>query len=410
MATKYDYFEIFYKNKSILNAKDIARQFPKEKYSTIYKQLLELQKENFIEKKNTGFQIVNSKKTNLLFTIIEHCLKNQINYNLVLDKNFASFVKFSLERKEINSKNLKLNPRTLKKYILILKDNELALIISKRPLRAKVFYNPLLNNILLFFGFTNLNLNKEKKDYKKEIEKEIKVFNKLRRQNEWKYKKIIEEMQIHFVYHSLSIEGNPATLLDTEKILKNKILPSDLISFYAEEIKNYRDAIRKMLIDAEEDKLLSIPLILEYHEIAMKHKIEIAGKIRLVPVHISNNLNFKISKPKDILPDLNSLLLEYSKFVQKSANFKNILDFAVQFHNTFQHIHPFKDGNSRTTRLLTFYIFQQKGIPIIDIPYGLLNEYITRTKGSKIRDDEKLKGILQETILFNLEKIKGLLK
>ena len=92
-------------------------------------------------------------------------------------------------------------------------------------------------------------------------------------------------------------------------------------------------------------------------------------------------------------------------FKRKKIPLKEALKFAVYFHNEFQHIHPFEDGNSRTTRLITFHLLQSLDIPIIDIPFGLLDEYLSYTKGSKNREDIKLYQSLQKIILFNLKKI-----
>ena len=138
----------------------------------------------------------------------------------------------------------------------------------------------------------------------------------------------------------------------------------------------------------------------------MRHVPTIAGKIRTGEVYIKGNLNFKITQAKNIKEELNALFWDYNKFVKKEKlSPKEILDFAVYFHNEFQHIHPFEDGNSRTTRLITFYLLQSREIPIFDIPYGLLEEYLNYTKGSKRREDEKLLITLQKVILWNLKKI-----
>jgi uncharacterized protein YdiU (UPF0061 family) len=48
---------------------------------------------------------------------------------------------------------------------------------------------------------------------------------------------------------------------------------------------------------------------------------------------------------------------------------------------------------------------QSKDIPIFDIPFGLLDEYMSYTKSSKKREDEKLFYTLQKVILWNLKKI-----
>jgi Fic family protein len=411
MATKYDCFEFVYKHKSALKPIEVARNFNKENYATIHKQLNELLKENLLTKNKRGFQAEISEKTLLLFGIIEYCLRNGINYNLLLDKNLITFTKEYLENGEITSKNTEINSRTLKKYISILEKYGMILIISEKPLRAKIFYNTLLNNLLIYFNYKRINLNKEPINYIKEIKKEIYLFKKLRKKDEIKYKKILEEFQISFVYHSLSLEGNPITLPNTIKILKENIIPADLRAIDVEEIKNYQEAIRQMLKDANERKFLNIQSILEYHNIAMKHNLSLAGAIRTIPVFIKGNSDFKTTEPSKIKQELETLFNKYEAFLnKKDISFQELLNFAVYFHNEFQHIHPFEDGNSRTTRLITFYIFQQQDIPVLDLPFGLLDEYLANTKGSKKREDEKLNQTLQKIILFNIKKINNLLK
>ena len=111
------------------------------------------------------------------------------------------------------------------------------------------------------------------------------------------------------------------------------------------------------------------------------------------------------SNVKEIDKELEELIKKYNDFIVKEKALKNILAFAVYFHNEFQHIHPFEDGNSRTARLITFHLLQSLDIPIIDIPFGLLDEYLSYTKGSKNRADIKLYRSLQKIILFNLKKI-----
>ena len=193
---------------------------------------------------------------------------------------------------------------------------------------------------------------------------------------------------------------------ETFKILQDKVIPSNLKSLDVDEVKNYRDAILQMLKDNAEKKILNITSILNYHRIAMQHIPSIAGKIRIEEVYIQGNPNFKITKAEKIKKALDVLFEEYNKFVRKeNLSLKEILNFAVYFHNEFQHIHPFIDGNSRTTRLLTFYLLQSKDIPIFDIPFGLLDEYMNYTKGSKKREDQKLFQTLQKIILWNLKKI-----
>jgi len=315
------------------------------------------------------------------------------------------FISQALKRKEITSKDVDLNPKTLRKYIDILNENGLILIISEKPLRAKVFYNILLNNLLVYFDYKHEVIIEDNSDYIEVINKELALFRKLRKGREQRYKQITGELEVYFIYHSLSLEGNPITLPQTRKILRDKIIPSDLRTSDVDEIKNYQQAIFQIIQDSQSKKQLTIPTILKYHEIAMSHVPEISGKIREEEVYIRGNPHFMITKAKNIEDELDMLLKKYNQFINKKSSLREILAFAVYFHNEFQHIHPFTDGNSRTTRLLTFHLLQSKEIPITDIPFGLLDEYLRYTKGSRKREDSKLYVTLQKIILFNLRKI-----
>ena len=412
MVTKYDIFEALHRFQYPTKPIDLLKMLNKGKqeYDNILRLLNELVEESLLVKTPYGFQIKKGEQTKILYDIIYHCLKNGLNYNSLIDKNIVNFISLALKKSEISSKDFDLNPKTLKKYVDILNENGLVLIISEKPLRVKVFYNILLNNLLVYFGYKHEIIIEDNKDYIKEIEKELALFRRLRRGKESRYNQITEELEIYFIYHSLSIEGNPITLSQTRKIIKDQIIPSNLRIQDVDEIKNYQKAIYQMMQDSRNKRPLTIQTILKYHGLAMGHFPEIAGKVRDSEVYIKGNPKFQITKAEEIEDELNNLLKKYNSFISKKVNLRELLSFAVYFHNEFQHIHPFEDGNSRTTRLITFHLLQSKDIPITDIPFGILDEYISYTKGSKNRVDEKLFGTLQKIILFNLKKINKRLK
>ena len=408
MVTKYDLFEFAYNNKHQIKPIEAAKNFKKNEseYDNIHRILTELTQDGLLVKTDYGFQVKKTAKSNLLYQIIFHCLRNSINYNQLLNLGLAKFLKKALQKKEITSKDVDLHPLTFRKYIDILYKNGLLLIISEKPLRVKVFYNVLLNNLLVYFGYKQISIIEDTFGYLKEIEKELIKFRGLKRKNEAKYIQIIDELEISFIYHSLILEGNPITLNETKRILNDKIIPANLRSKDVDEIKNYQKALLQMIKDSYNKKPLSIETILGYHYLAMQHDQDIAGKIRKVEVHISGNPGFKITKAVNIERELGELIRKYNNFIKKDKlALKDILDFAVYLHNEFQHIHPFEDGNSRTTRLITFHLLQSKKIPIFDIPFGLLDEYLRYTKGARIREDKKFLLNLHKIILFNLKKI-----
>lgn len=408
MVTKYDVFELVYRNLAPIKPIEVVKNFHKDEreYHIIHRLLRELAKDKLLIKTEHGFQIRVGGKVELLYSLIQYCLKNNVNYNLLLDKKLAGFVSLALQKKELTSKDIHINPRTLKKYIRILNKYGLLLIISEKPLRVKLFYNIFLNNLLIYFGYKHSVITEGSVNYFPEIKKELSIYRRLRKENEMEYQGIVNEFEMSFVHHSLALEGNPITLPDTFRILRDNVIPANLRSMDVDEVKNYQSAILQMLQDTQDKKLLSLPLVLDYHKMSMSHVPRLAGKIRTVGVFIKGNPSFKVTKPSMIKKELDNLFEKYNGFIKKKRiPLEDVLTFAVYFHNEFQHIHPFEDGNSRTTRLITFHLLQSRDIPILDIPFGLLDEYLNYTKGAKKRNDEKLLGSLQKIILWNLKKI-----
>src|SRR3989344_3663050 len=134
MVTKYDLFEALYKYQHPLKPIELLKMLNKneKEYDNILRLLYELVNESLIIKNSYGFQIRKTEKTRILYDIIYHCLSNDLNYNALIDPNFMNFVSKALTKKEMTSKDFNLSQKTLKRYIEILDDNSLILIISER--------------------------------------------------------------------------------------------------------------------------------------------------------------------------------------------------------------------------------------------------------------------------------------
>jgi fido (protein-threonine AMPylation protein) len=413
MVTKYDIFEYVYEKGSSLKPQQIVQAFRKSdaEYHNIYKMLQELEKGRFVAKNEYGFQAVRSTKNESLFNIIKFCIANKINHNEILDANIAGFIHEAISKPRFSITDFELNPRTFAKYVAVLSKYGLLIVLSRKPLEATIPYNQFLKDLTGLFGFSLIRPKCPEKGYLDEIESESKKFLKLRKKNNRRYVEIMEEYEIKFIHHSLNLEGNPITLPDTIKLLKDHVIPQELSVETVQEVQNYQKAMQAMVSDSEEKKPLTKESILNYHYLAMLHRPEIAGKLRTVPVHIKGNPDFKVASVDKIGPELDALLDEYNSFAsRKKKTVKEILDFSSHFHNEFQHIHPFIDGNSRTTRLITFYLLRAERFPMLDIPLGLLEEYLSSTKGSRERDDKKLSLVLQRVILYNLKSMNEMMQ
>lgn len=408
MVTQYDIFEYLYKKGTPLSPPDVAKAFKKShaSYQTIYNLLMKLSKQGFASKDKHGFIAIRSRKNDLTYNIIKYCMSNQINYNDLLDEKLAEFVSKAFLKKRFTANDFDIGIKRFIKNVNILSKYGLLIVLSRKPLEATIPYNSFLGDLVACFGHKVFVAKPKDGEYLDEIQRELKKFRGLISRNFQKYKEVSKEYEIKFIHHSLSIEGNPITLPETIKLLKDHIVPGDLDIENVLEVQNYQKAIDKMMQDADDLSPLNKALILNYHYLAMQHRPKIAGVIRKRAVHIEGNPDYKVAKVSEIEPLLDKLLDKYNEFISKKRHsLEEILDFAAYFHNEFQHIHPFEDGNSRTTRLITFHLLRIQKIPIFDIPLGLLEEYVFSTKGAKKRDDQKLDQILQQIILYNLKTI-----
>lgn len=104
---------------------------------------------------------------------------------------------------------------------------------------------------------------------------------------------------------------------------------------------------------------------------------------------------------------IKELMERYEEFKGVKNDLSEVIVFSAFFHNEFQRIHPFIDGNSRISRLLMFHILRACGIPVLDLPVGYFDLYLDLTKRSKRRDDEGLRQIVEEMVFFGLRRGNG---
>lgn len=170
-------------------------------------------------------------------------------------------------------------------------------------------------------------------------------------------------------YASTSIEGNPLPLTDVKRLLKTKTAH---IRDTEREVLNYNQALQN-LYKAIKSKKFTL-------DIATLEKIQgqvvcglmdnpsDCGRLRQAPVMIRNprkpdEITFLPPDAKDV-PTLTSALID---FINQKRGAIDPVILAGLFHRQCVIIHPFIDGNGRTTRLLTTAILGQDGLDLFEI-------------------------------------------
>ncbi len=406
MVSEYDILYLV-GSKGELRLGEIAKTFHREKdYANIRKKVLQLEKEGYV-KRNGTVKIQTGEKNKQLFKLILFCINNNISYNFLFKKTVVNFIKKAAAKEYFTIKDIKLHPQTFNLYITTLAKYGFLLIISKKPLVCKLLRHSFLKELLDFFGASSNFYIPRYQVLMPKIVKEMKKFQKLFSQNKPAMSDLEEQEEIKFIHTSLSLEGNPITLSDTEKIIRDEIVPRNYRVEHVQEVTNYKKAVDTMMQQAWKKDKLTLPNILEYHRIAMSH-IHGAGEIRKENVRIKGNSNFKTCDWQLISQKLEELMRKYDEFEVTDRELEKVIEFAAFFHNEFQRIHPFIDGNSRTSRLLMLHVLRSHELPVMDFPLGYVDEYMDLTKRSEKRDDETFKKLIEELVFYNLQRANNL--
>lgn len=175
--------------------------------------------------------------------------------------------------------------------------------------------------------------------------------------------RLMYEAKLKKTHFSTSIEGNVLSLNQVEKVIANK---SDNKRITAEqEVQNYWDALSFLEEENHKNRKIDLEFILDLHDIIQKK-----GKLKRIPlrevtppgvlfaVYDSVTRQAEYIPPEwiDIEPLLNELITWY---YDNQALPIPIL--AAVLHYALVSIHPFTDGNGRTSRALATYVLMQHG-------------------------------------------------
>lgn len=167
--------------------------------------------------------------------------------------------------------------------------------------------------------------------------------------------------EIEYAHNSTAIEGNTLTLIETKVLLEDalSIGGKKLREIY--EVVNHQKAFNyvKQLVSQEEP--LTEKITKDIHAL-VNENIFIGGIYRNQPVSITG------AKHK---PPVGQKMFEQIKSFFMDLPYKNDLnqvELAAWTHAEFVRIHPFIDGNGRTSRLIMNYQLMIHGYPPVSIP------------------------------------------
>lgn len=159
------------------------------------------------------------------------------------------------------------------------------------------------------------------------------------------YKKELERLAIDLSWKSSQIEGNTYSLLETERLIKEKETASGKTKDEAIMLLNHKAALDFIIENPKYVKPLTISSIEDIHSILVK-ELDIDRNIRKRRVGISGT-NYK---PLDNEFQIKEALEELCVLVNKQGN---IFTKALFVLVLISYIQAFNDGNKRTARIIS---------------------------------------------------------
>lgn len=198
------------------------------------------------------------------------------------------------------------------------------------------------------------------------------IINKMDREEYTKYNEVL------FSTHSCAIEGNSFSVDDTRE-LKEKglgMIPAGKTLFEAFEMLDHFEAFEYVMQNAQhpldEALLKEINKRVTLHTISYRSPEAIPGEYTTTDMAAGDSV---FGDHEQLIAKVPKLLESTEKAIASAAVHPMIL--AARFHGFYEYLHPFRDGNGRTGRLVSNYILLRSGHPLLIIPSEARQEYIS---------------------------------
>ncbi len=172
---------------------------------------------------------------------------------------------------------------------------------------------------------------------------------------------------IDFAYNTTSIEGNTITLAEANRLLKENLTPKDKSPREIFDLQNTQDTFNYLI---EETPKMDEYLIIKAYDMLMKN-VDVREGYRTHEIRVYKS-HFDATPAEYIKADMKILMRWY----ESNKDSMHPLVLSALFHQKFERIHPFSDGNGRTGRMLAIYILMSHSYPPLIIQKKNRGKYL----------------------------------
>jgi Fic family protein len=177
---------------------------------------------------------------------------------------------------------------------------------------------------------------------------------------------INEQLRVLLTYHSNAIEGNTLSLRETQLVIEHGMTVGGHSLREHLEATNHAQAFAYLTKLIEQRTPITIGVILTLNGLVVDKLIDQPGQFRNGPVTIRGA---RVQPPS--ATRVASLMHQWIGWIAGEGQaYPTVLRAAIA-HQGFEAVHPFRDGNGRTGRLLMNLMLMQDGYP----PALLLQEW-----------------------------------
>jgi len=201
----------------------------------------------------------------------------------------------------------------------------------------------LLDNIRLFSENEIKHLNKLQEKFKENVSKLSKI----------EYRKEMERLAIDLSWKSSQIEGNTYSLLETERLLKDKETASGKTKDEAVMLLNHKEALDFIVGYSDYFKPITVTKIEDIHSILIK-ELSVERNIRIRRGGITGTNYRPLDNEFQIMEALDNMC-------RLINSLDNVFEKALLLLLLISYIQPFNDGNKRTARIVSNAEFLANG-------------------------------------------------
>lgn len=178
----------------------------------------------------------------------------------------------------------------------------------------------------------------------------------------------------HFaiVHHSSAIEGSTLTEVETQLLLDENLTPKGKPLEHSLMVSDHYYALKFILEPANLTGPVSPQFIQQINSLVMKRTGEVVntalgavdcakGELRKSNVTVGNSYPVSYDKVERLL---NNLSARINETLSNSGNTMDMLNLSFDAHFDLVTVHPFYDGNGRTSRLIMNYLQNRNNLPL----------------------------------------------